>query len=72
MNFIKKIPSLMSLVASIMFNDSCGVQIAFVGLNNKVWEVGSVLKQKQQQLGHLSASYVILNSHVSLLASHLY
>ena len=60
----------MSLLASNVFNDSCGV--AFIGLDNEVWEVGSVLKQKQRKLGHLIASYVMLNSHTSLLASHLY
>ena len=38
----------------------------FIGLDNEVWEVGSVLKQKQRDLGHLIASYVILNSNVSL------
>ena len=46
-------------------------KIAFIGLDNEVWEIRNVLKQKQRELGHSSASYVILNSHVSLLASHL-
>ena len=46
-------------------------KIAFVGLDSEVWEVGSVLKQKRRELSHLSVSYVILNSHVSALASHL-
>jgi len=45
---------------------------SLIGLDNEVWEVGSVFKQKQRELGHLIASYVILNSHVSLSASHLY
>jgi len=46
--------------------------IAFNGLEKDVWEVRSVLNQEQQELGHLSASYAILNPHVSPLASHLY
>jgi len=46
-------------------------KIAFIGLDNETREVGSVLEKKQRELGHSSASYVILNSHVSLLVSHL-
>jgi len=47
-------------------------KIAFIRLVNEVWEVRSVLNKKQRELGHSSASYAILNPHVSLLASHLY
>ena len=46
-------------------------EITFIGLHNEVWEVGSVLNQKQRE-HHLSVSYFILNPHVSPLASHLY
>jgi len=46
--------------------------IAFNGLEREVWEVRSVLKQKQRELGHSSTKYVILNPHVPLWASHLY
>jgi len=45
---------------------------AFIGLDNEVWDVRSILNQKQQKLGHSSASYGILNPHVFLLAFHLY
>ena len=47
-------------------------KIAFIGFVNEVWKVGSLLIQKQQELGHSSTSYAILNLHVCLLASHLY
>ena len=50
----------------------CSVKVALLGLDNQVWEVGSVLNQKQWELGHSSASYAILNAHVPLLASHIY
>jgi len=72
MDFIKKIPSLMDLLASIVFNDLSRVQNCLYWLDNEVWDVGSVLYQKEQKLGHSSASYAILNSHVSFLASHIY
>ena len=45
-------------------------KIGFIGLDNEVWEVGSVLNEEQRELGHSSASYAILNSRVSLLVSH--
>jgi len=47
-------------------------KVSFIGLENEVWEVRSVLNKKQQELDHSIASYIILNAHVSLLASHLY
>jgi len=71
MNSAKKIQSQKSLLASIVLIDSCGVHNCLIGLDKEVWEVGSVLKQKQRELGHSSASYIILNSHASLLGSHL-
>jgi len=37
------------------------LKITFIGLDNEVWEVESALKQKQRELGHSSASYVIWN-----------
>ena len=47
-------------------------RIAFDGLINEISKVESVLNQKQQELGHPSASYVVLNPHVSPWASHLH
>jgi len=40
-----------------------GCRIAFIELDNEVSKVGSVLNQKQRELGHPSASYAILNPH---------
>ena len=45
MDFTKKIPSLVSLVASIEFTDSLGWNSIFNGLVNKIWEVGGFLSQ---------------------------
>ena len=39
-------------------------KISFIGHDNEVWKVGSVLNQKQRELGHSSASFTILNPHV--------
>ena len=47
-------------------------KISFIGLDDEVRKVGRVMKQKQRELAHSITSYVILNPHVSLLASHIY
>ena len=47
-------------------------KITFIGLDNEVWKVGSVLNEEQRELEHSNASYAILNCHISPLASHLY
>ena len=43
MNFTKKIRSLLSLIASIVFNKSIGVENYIIGLVNKIQEAGRVL-----------------------------
>ena len=45
MNFTKEVSSFMSLLASVVFNNSC--EIAFNGLNNEISEAESVLNKKQ-------------------------
>jgi len=50
MNFIEKIISFMSLLASIVFNDSFGVPKVFFELSIDVDKVGSVLNLEQREL----------------------
>ena len=42
MDFTKKKTSLVSLIASIEFNDSLGLNSIFNGLVNGIWEVGRI------------------------------
>ena len=72
MDFTKKIPSLVSLIAPIVFNDSMEwKKFAFTGLVSEIWEVGRVLVQPQWKLGQASVIYVILNKVTILLALYL-
>ena len=43
--FYIEMPSLVSLIISIVFNDSFGVRTVFLGLVNEIWEVERVLIQ---------------------------
>ena len=56
----------------IVFRDSFGLQNLFNTLVNEIKEGWRVLTQKQGELGQASASYIILNQHIPLLALHLY
>ena len=71
-DFTKKVPSLMSLMAFIVFNASFRTKTALIRPVNETWEVRRVWSWKQWEMGHACASYDFANQHVSLLASHLY
>jgi len=45
-DFTKKIQSLLSLIASVVFNNSIEVETIFIGLLNEIREVGRVLTKK--------------------------
>ena len=65
MDHTKKIPSLVSLLTSIMFNDSFGsMKATFIRLINEIEQVGRALTYKKWELGHAYASYGFLNQHV--------
>jgi len=64
MDFTKDTPSLLSLIASIVFYYSIGMENYICWLVNEILEVGRALSQKQWELGHTSANYTILNQHV--------
>jgi len=46
MDIAKEIPSLMTLITSIVFNDLIERKTTFISLVNKIREVGRVLTQK--------------------------
>ena len=71
MNFTKKIPSLVSLIASIEFNDSFGWNSISNEFMNEIWEVGRVVTQKSYLSDQVIAVYAILNQDISLLTSNL-
>ena len=60
----------MSLIASMVFNDSFGVETTFIGLMNEIWEVGRVMIQKSCLSDQASVIYAILNQVIPLLALH--
>ena len=71
MNFSKKIPSSVSLIASIEFKDSFGVEF-YNGFMNEIWEVGRIVTHKPYLSDQIITVYAILNPDTSLLASNLY
>ena len=62
-----KLPSLVTLMSSIVCIDSCRVKITFIRSVNKAWEVGRVLIQKPYLLSQVKVVNAILNQDISLL-----
>ena len=64
---VKNTPSLESLTASIMLNDTLGWENYAL----ETYECGRVLTQKWWELGQTSVIYAILKKVIFFLASHL-
>ena len=63
---IMKLPSLMTLMSSFMFNGSFGVKTTFIEFINKVWEVGRVLIQRPCSLNQVRVINTIWNQDTCL------
>jgi len=61
MDYTKKIPSLVSSVASVEFNDSLGWNSISNRFMNEIWEVGEFLTQKLYLSDQVIVVYAILN-----------
>jgi len=73
--FTMRVPSLVSLRAYVVFNDSIRMEHYHYWTSysvNETCKVGGVQTQKQLELGRANASYAILNQPISLLTSYLY
>jgi len=63
-------PSLVSLMAFMVFNNWPGWKTTTIELVTEVCKVGSVLTQRHWELGQASIRYALLKQCVPLLASH--